>query len=109
MPRGGSRARLASWQKPRHGWKDKRHGGVPPLTGASKPAVPSVPEADMSDRRNCSVQVRSFDAGSFARCPRCQGWFDRSDPLALAEHRGPLPHPVPNPRTAWADEDDEAF
>jgi Zn-finger nucleic acid-binding protein len=61
-----------------------------------------------SDRRNCPAQVRSFDAGSFARCPRCQGWLDRSDPLAVAEHRGPLPHPVPDPRTAWADEDDEA-
>jgi hypothetical protein len=38
----------------------------------------------------------------------CQGWYHRSDPHAVAQHRGPLPHPVPNPRTAWADEDDEA-
>ena len=62
----------------------------------------------MSDSRHRSVQAEAFDAGNFARCPRCQGWFDRNDPLALAEHRGPLPHPVPNPKTAWADEDDEA-
>ena len=62
----------------------------------------------MSDRRHYPVQARAFDAGSFTRCPRCQGWFDRSDRLAFAEHRGALPHPVPNPRTAWADEDDEA-
>jgi hypothetical protein len=62
----------------------------------------------MSDRRNHPAQARAFDAENFARCPLCQGWFDRSDPLAVAEHRGSLPHPVPNPRTAWADEDDEA-
>jgi hypothetical protein len=62
----------------------------------------------MSDRRSGETHGRAFEADNFARCNLCQEWFDRSNPLALAKHRGPLPHPVPNPRTAWADEDDEA-
>jgi hypothetical protein len=62
----------------------------------------------MYDRQACVTQVRIFEADNFVRCGVCQGWFDRSDPHAIAQHRGPLPHPVPNPRTAWADEDDEA-
>ncbi len=74
---------------------------------ACSPAAPLVPEADMPVRHDCAVRAEAFDAGNFARCPLCQGWFDRSDPLAVAKHRGSLPHPVPNPRTAWADEDDE--
>lgn len=61
----------------------------------------------MSDRRMGSIQERTFEADNFKRCPLCQGWFDRTDRLAVAEHRGPMPHPMPNPRTAWADEDDE--
>jgi hypothetical protein len=36
----------------------------------------------------------------------CWGWFDRSNSVAVAQHRGPLPHPVKNLRTAWADEDE---
>jgi hypothetical protein len=53
------------------------------------------------------MQHRTFEADNFARCPLCQRWFDRTDPLSGAQHRGLLPHPVQNPRTAWADEDDE--
>jgi hypothetical protein len=63
----------------------------------------------MSDRRARTTLDRTFDADNFARCPLCQRWFDRSNPLKVAEHRGWLPHPVPNPRTAWADEDDEGI
>jgi hypothetical protein len=69
--------------------------------------APSALEPDMSDHQICTAEQRTFDADSFVRCPLCQRWFDRSDPLALAEHRGSLPHPVQDPRTAWADEDDE--
>ncbi len=61
----------------------------------------------MADRRIYPTHGRTFEADNFARCPRCKRWFDRSDPPTVAEHRGPLPHPVQNPRTAWADEDDE--
>jgi hypothetical protein len=71
-------------------------------------AARSTLEPYMSDRRNCRTEGRAFEADNFARCALCQGWFDRSNPFAVAEHRGALPHPVPNPRTAWADEDDEA-
>ena len=60
----------------------------------------------MSDRRTCTTQDRTFDADNFTRCPVCQCWFDRGNRLGVAEHRGPLPHPVQNPHTAWADEDD---
>jgi Zn-finger nucleic acid-binding protein len=62
----------------------------------------------MSELRNGLAQAAAFDAGNFVKCPRCQSWFDRGDLLAFAGHRGPLPHPAPNPKTAWADEDDEA-
>ena len=62
----------------------------------------------MSDRRRRALRDQTFEADNFSRCPLCQRWFDRSDPLNVAEHLGPLPHPVQNPRTAWADEDDEA-
>jgi hypothetical protein len=60
----------------------------------------------MADRR-MGTQHRTFNADNLARCPLCQKWFDRSDQVRLAEHRGALPHPVPHPKTAWADEDDE--
>jgi hypothetical protein len=63
----------------------------------------------MSDRRTCTNQGRTFEAENFTRCPLCQRWFDRSDPRIVAEHRGRLPHPVQNPKTAWADEDDEGL
>lgn len=63
----------------------------------------------MSDRRFLPSQDRTFEADNFIRCLLCQAWFDRSQPLAVARHRGPLPHPVQNPRTAWADEDDEGL
>ena len=63
----------------------------------------------MSDRRLLPSRGQTFRADTFTRCLLCQRWFDRSHPLAAAEHRGPLPHPVQNPRTAWADEDDEGL
>lgn len=63
----------------------------------------------MSDRRFLPSRDRTFEADSFIRCLLCQAWFDRSQSLAVARHRGPLPHPVQNPRTAWADEDDEGL
>jgi len=62
----------------------------------------------MSDRRVMEPEGLVFEADNFFRCALCQAWFDRSNPMALARHRGPLPHPVANPRTAWADEDDES-
>jgi hypothetical protein len=58
--------------------------------------------------RGTRTQGRSFDGDDVLRCPQCQRWFNRRDLLSVAEHRGPLPHPVQNPRTAWADEDDGA-
>jgi hypothetical protein len=60
---------------------------------------------DMSDP-GTFTQNRPFDGDDMYRCRQCQRWFNRSDALSVAEHRGPLPHPVQNPRTAWADEDD---
>jgi hypothetical protein len=77
------------------------------LTTGSTRVAPSALELEMSNRRTCAAQDRTFDTDNFVRCPRCQRWFYRSDPITVAEHRGPLPHPVQNPRTAWADEDDE--
>jgi hypothetical protein len=59
-------------------------------------------EADMSESHSGSQQV--YDG--LVRCALCWAWFDRSNPLAVAQHRGPRPHPVENPRTAWADEDE---
>jgi hypothetical protein len=60
----------------------------------------------MSDRRTCNTRQQVHETNQFVRCGLCWRWFDRSDPLAAAEHRGALPHPVQNPRTAWADEDE---
>jgi hypothetical protein len=46
------------------------------------------------------------EQSQFVRCVACWRWFDRSNSVSVSEHRGPLPHPVENPRTAWADEDE---
>ena len=61
-----------------------------------------VLEPDMSDRRSYITSEQS----QFVRCAACWHWFDRTNSVSVAEHRGPLPHPVENPRTAWADEDE---
>jgi hypothetical protein len=34
-------------------------------------------------------------------------WFNRINPLAVAEHRGSLPHPVANQQTAARAEENE--
>jgi hypothetical protein len=60
----------------------------------------------MSDRLSPTPSEQLYDADQFVRCVICWRWFDRSNLTSLAEHRGPLPHPVENPRTAWADDDD---
>ncbi len=60
----------------------------------------------MSDRRNYTTQQQVYDADQFIRSAVCWRWFDRSNSVSVAEHRGQLPHPVENPRTAWADEDE---
>ena len=69
-------------------------------------AVSPLSEPDMSDRPNFTTSSQVYDADQFARCAVCWRWFDRSKPLSVAEHRGPLPHPVEDPLTAWADEDE---
>jgi hypothetical protein len=63
-------------------------------------------EADMSDRHSHTSLQPGYDTHQFVRCAVCWGWFDRSNPVAVAQHRGPPPHPVKNLRTAWADEDE---
>ncbi len=62
----------------------------------------------MPDRRNriAEAQEQVYDAGYFVRCATCWHWVDQTNSMSVAEHRGPLPHPVENPRTAWADEDE---
>jgi hypothetical protein len=39
------------------------------------------------------------------QCRWCGKWINGSDPARLAEHRGPLPHPIV-PGTEWIDDDD---
>jgi hypothetical protein len=56
--------------------------------------------------RSHAVRESGHDADQFVRCAVCWRWFDRSNPLALAGHRGPLPHAVAARCTAWADEDE---
>jgi len=53
-----------------------------------------------------AVRESVHDVDQFVRCAVCWRWFDRSQPLALAGHRGPLPHAVAARCTAWADEDE---
>jgi hypothetical protein len=65
-----------------------------------------VSEPDMSDRRSGTPSEQLYDADQFVRCAMCWRWFDRSNPVSVAEHRGALPHPAENPRTAWADDDE---
>jgi hypothetical protein len=60
-----------------------------------------VSEPDMSDSG-----WTTSEQSQFVRCVACWRWFDRSNSVSVSEHRGPLPHPVENPRTAWADEDE---
>jgi hypothetical protein len=63
-------------------------------------------EPDLSDRRSRKTSEQSYDADQFVRCAACWRWFDRSNRVSAAAHRGPLPHPVVNLRTAWADDDE---
>jgi hypothetical protein len=63
-------------------------------------------EPDLSDRRSRKTSELSYDVDQFVRCAACWCWFDRSNAVSVSEHRGPLPHPVVNLRTAWADEDE---
>ena len=63
-------------------------------------------EPDVSDRRGRNTSEQSYDADQFVRCAACWCWFDRSNSMSAAAHRGPLPHPALNLRTAWADEDE---
>jgi hypothetical protein len=71
-----------------------------------KAATSPLSDADMSDRRSNTSSQQAYDASQFVRCAACWGWFDRSNSVAVAQHRGPSPHPVENLRTAWADEDE---
>jgi hypothetical protein len=52
------------------------------------------------------VSENVYDADQIARCPLCWRWFDRSNPLAVSGHRGPLPHRQAARCVAWADEDE---
>jgi hypothetical protein len=63
-------------------------------------------EPDLSDRRCRKTSEQSYSADQFVRCAACWCWFDRSNAVSVSEHRGRLPHPVVNLRTAWADEDE---
>jgi hypothetical protein len=94
-------------RKLRLGWKAKRLTCTASLRrDLSCRGTSLLSEPDMSDRRDCPTSEQVYDADQFVRCSVCWRWFSRSDPLSTAEHRGPLPHPVENPRTAWADEDE---
>jgi len=75
-------------------------------SAASVPRAPTLPvsQPDMSDRRSRNTTEQSYDADQFVRCAACWCWFDRSNSAWVAAHRGPLPHPALNLRTAWADE-----
>jgi hypothetical protein len=61
----------------------------------------------MADHLSPTPSQQLHDADQFVRCAKCWRWFDRSNLVSVAQHRGLLPHPVENPRTAWADDDDE--
>src|SRR5215472_6243899 len=91
---------LGTLRLPRLGWKATGHdGGVP--RALTLPAS----EPDMSDRRGRNTSQQSYDADQFVRCVACWCWFNRRNSVSAAAHRGPLPHPAVNLRTAWADED----
>ena len=62
-------------------------------------------EPDLSDRSSRKASEQSYNADQFVRCAACWCWFDRSNVVSASEHRGPLPHPVPNLKAAWADDD----
>jgi hypothetical protein len=69
------------------------------------PILPAS-EHDMSDRRSRKTSEQIYDADQFIRCAACWCWFDRSNSVSAAAHRGRLPHPTIKLRTAWADEDE---
>ncbi|WP_029582755.1 hypothetical protein [Bradyrhizobium sp. URHD0069] len=55
------------------------------------------------DNANSSDVV--YDGSHYVHCRWCGKWVNGSDPASLAEHRGPLPHPI-KPGTEWIDDDD---
>ena len=49
-------------------------------------------EHDVSDRRSGKTSEQPYDADQFVRCAACWCWFDRSNRVSTAAHRGPLAH-----------------
>lgn len=70
-----------------------------------KEATLTASEPELSDRSGRKALAQTYNADQFVRCAACWCWFDRTNVVSAAEHRGPLPHPVLTPLAAWADDD----
>ncbi len=63
----------------------------------------AVAEAERAKAESSDDAV--YDDRHYVQCRWCGKWINGSDPARLAEHRGPLPHPI-MPGTEWVDDDD---
>jgi hypothetical protein len=66
-------------------------------TGGASPSAESghMALSEFSQRRSeMGPKCEGYDAHQFVRCAVCWGWFDRNNPVAVAQHRGLVPHPV---------------
>jgi hypothetical protein len=55
-------------------------------------------------REAASSNDAVYDDSHYVQCRWCGKWINGSDPARLAEHRGPLPHPIA-PGAEWSDDD----
>jgi hypothetical protein len=88
-----------------------------PLTidAAIHDAVMALPPDERRDRDKVNAEAERakadnsddavYDNPHYVQCRWCGKWINGSDPARLAEHRGPLPHPI-KPGTEWIDDDD---
>ncbi len=96
-----------------------RHPARSPSPSSSAMAVaPSSPARQRRDRAKVNEAVAEaerakaessddavYDDRHYVQCRWCGKWINGSDPARVAEHRGPLPHPIA-PGTEWSDDDD---
>jgi hypothetical protein len=99
-------------------WAEKPLDSPLTIDAAIHDAVMALPPDERRDRAKVNEAVAEaeranadssddavYDNPHYVQCRWCGKWINGSDPARLAEHRGPLPHPI-MPGTEWIDDDD---
>jgi hypothetical protein len=99
-------------------WAEKPVDSPLTIDAAIHDAVMALPPDERRDRDKVNEAVAEaeranadgsddavYDNPHHVQCRWCGKWINGSDPARLAEHRGPLPHPI-KPGTEWIDDDD---